>query len=150
MQWLIPFQTHFEVRIWSNMTKPFLLPHQMAHSLLALGSRYTLGLMSLPACDKRLRRILLLFSMLFGVTFLFGQFHERRQFNAFISGIDRCPVEHLAANARPGTGRCSPIIAGRLSSCGRSQVHADGGQCVICIFSRLLRFCIRFARCDVD
>ncbi len=66
------------------MTKPFLLHHAMAYSLLALGGWYALGLMSLPACDKRLRRLLLLFPMLFGVTFLFGQFNKPRQFNAFI------------------------------------------------------------------
>jgi hypothetical protein len=84
MQWLIPFQKHVDWRTWSNMTKPFLLPHEMAYSLLALGGWYALGLMSLPACDKRLRRLLVLFPMLFGVTFLFGQFHEPRQFNAFI------------------------------------------------------------------
>ena len=86
MQWFIPFQTHFEWRIWSNMTKPFLFPQriEMGYSLLALGGWYALGLMSLPACDKRLRRLLLLFPMLFGATFLFGQFHEPRQFNAFI------------------------------------------------------------------
>jgi len=84
MQWLIPFQKHVDWRIWSNMTKPFLLHREMAISLLALGGWYALGLMSLPDCDKRLRRLLMLFPMLFGVTFLFGQLHEPRQFNAFI------------------------------------------------------------------
>jgi hypothetical protein len=84
MQYLIPFQGHVDWRIWSNMTKPFLYHREMAFSLLALGGWYALGLMSLPACDKRLRRLLLLFPMLCGVTFLFGQFHEPRQFNAFI------------------------------------------------------------------
>lgn len=84
MQWLIPFHKHFDWRIWSNMTKPFLLPREMAYSLLALGGWYALGLMSLTAYDKRLRRLLILFPMLFGVTFLVGQFHEPRQFNAFI------------------------------------------------------------------
>jgi len=84
MQWLIPLPGHVDWRIWSNMTRPFLDHREMALSLLALGGWYVLGLMSLPACDKRLRRLLLLFPMLFGVTFLFGQFHEPRQFNAFI------------------------------------------------------------------
>jgi hypothetical protein len=84
MQWLIPFQRHVDWRIWSNMTKPFLFHREMAFTLLALGGWYALGLMSLPACDKRLRRLLLLFPLLWVVTFLFGQFHEARQFNAFI------------------------------------------------------------------
>lgn len=90
MQWLIPFQAHVDWRIWSNMTKPFLLPHEMAYSVLVLGGWYALGLMSLPACDQRLRRLVLLFLMLFGVTFLFGQFHEPRQFNAFIPASQSC------------------------------------------------------------
>lgn len=84
MQWLIPFHKHVDWRIWSNMTKPFMLHREIGISLLALGGWYALGLMSLPACDKRLRRLLILFPMLFGVTFLFGQLHEPRQFNAFI------------------------------------------------------------------
>jgi len=84
MQWLMPFHEQVTWRIWSNMAKPFLLPREMAFSLLALGGWYALGLMSLPACDKRLRRLLVLFPMLCVVTFLFGQFHEPRQFNAFI------------------------------------------------------------------
>jgi hypothetical protein len=84
MQWLIPFQKHFDLRIWSNMAKPFLLPAEMVYALLALGGWYAIGLMSLPACDQRLRRLLLLFPMLFGVTFLVGQLIEPRQFNAFI------------------------------------------------------------------
>jgi len=83
LQWLIPFQTHADWRVWLNMTEP-LWSKEMAHTLLALGGWYALGLMSLWACDKRLRRLLLLFPMLFGVTFLFGQIHEPRQFNAFI------------------------------------------------------------------
>lgn len=84
MQWLIPLQKHFDWRIWSNMTKPFLLPVQMMFSLIALGAWYVLGLMSLHACDKRLRRLLILFPMLLSVAFLVGLFYEARLFNAFI------------------------------------------------------------------
>jgi hypothetical protein len=84
MQSLIPFQRHVDWGIWSNMTKPFIFYREMSYSLLALGGWFVLGLISLPACDERLRRLLLLFPMLLIVTFLFGQFHEPRQFNAFI------------------------------------------------------------------
>jgi hypothetical protein len=84
LQWLMPFQKQVDWRIWTNMTKPFVLPADMAYSILAIGVWYVLGLMSLPACDHRLRRLVVLFPMLFGVTFLFGQFIEPRQFNAFI------------------------------------------------------------------
>lgn len=84
LQWLVPIPGQFDWRVWSNMTKPFLLHREMAFSLLALGGWYALGLMSLWACDKRLLRLLVLFPMLVGVTFIFGQFHEPRQFDAFI------------------------------------------------------------------
>ena len=84
MQWLIPLQKQFDWRIWSNMTKPFLLPMQMMFSLIALGAWYALGLMSLQACDRRLRRLLILFPMLLGVALLVGLFYEARLFNAFI------------------------------------------------------------------
>jgi hypothetical protein len=84
MQWLVPIQKHFDWRIWSNMTKPFLLPVEMMFSLIALGGWYALGLMSLQACDKRLRRLLILFPMLLGVALVVGLFYEARLFNAFI------------------------------------------------------------------
>jgi hypothetical protein len=84
MQWLIPLHKQFDWRIWSNMTKPFLLPAQMMFSLMALGAWYLLGLMSLHACDKRLRRLLILFPMLLSVALLVGLFYEARLFNAFI------------------------------------------------------------------
>jgi hypothetical protein len=84
LQYALPFHTQVEWKIWSNMTKPFLDHREITFSLLALGGWYALGLMSLPACDKRLRRLLLLFPMLCGTTFLFGLFHEPRVFNAFI------------------------------------------------------------------
>jgi hypothetical protein len=72
MQSLIPFQRHVDWGIWSNMTKPFIFYREMSYSLLALGGWFVLGLISLPACDERLRRLLLLFPMLLIVTFLFG------------------------------------------------------------------------------
>lgn len=84
LQVAIPFQRHVDWRIWSNMVKPFVIPHEMAYSLLALAGWYALGLMSLRDCDPRLQRLALLFPMLFGVTFCFGLFHEPRQFDAFI------------------------------------------------------------------
>jgi hypothetical protein len=80
----IPFHRQVDWRVWSNMVKPFEIPHEMAYSVLALGGWYVLGLMSLADCDRRSRRLAWLFPLLFGVTLLFGQFHEPRQFDAFI------------------------------------------------------------------
>ena len=107
LEWLIPFQKHFDWRILSNMTKPFLLPVDMVTSLAALGGWYVLGIMSLPACDKRLRRLVILFPMLFGVTFLFGQFHEPRQFDAFIPvliAVLLCNVKRMLALGKNTVG----------------------------------------------
>ena len=84
LQSQIPFHRHVDWRIWSNMVKPFTMPREIAYSVLALGGWYVLALMTLQDCDKRTKRLLVLFPMLFGVTFCFGQFHEPRQFNAFI------------------------------------------------------------------
>jgi hypothetical protein len=84
LQVAVPFPHHFDLRVWSNMTKPFIKQKQVAGCVLALGGWYGLGLMSLRYCDRRLKRLTLLFPLLFGVTFLFGQLHEARQFDAFI------------------------------------------------------------------
>jgi hypothetical protein len=56
----------------------------MAYSLMALGGWYAVGLMSFRSCDLRLKRLTLFFPLLLTVTFLFGQLHEPRQFDAFI------------------------------------------------------------------
>ena len=84
LQAFIPLSRQVNWRIWSNMTKPFVMYHQMSYSVLALAGWYAIGLMSLRYSDPRLRRLSLLFPLIFGVTFLFGQFHEPRQFDAFI------------------------------------------------------------------
>jgi hypothetical protein len=84
LQRMVPFQTQARLTLWTNFTRFFMLPRGLAFFLLALGGWYLLGLMSLPACDTRLRRLLVLFPMLFGVDFLVGQTNEPRMFNAFI------------------------------------------------------------------
>jgi hypothetical protein len=84
LQHLIPFQTNLRWTLWGNFTRFFLLPRGLAFFVLALGGWYLLGLMSLSACDKRLRRLLLLFPMLLGIDLLVGMVNEPRMFNAFI------------------------------------------------------------------
>jgi hypothetical protein len=84
LQHLIPFQTNLRWTLWGNFTRFFLLPKGLAFFVLALGGWYVVGLMSLSACDKRLRRLLLLFPMLLGVDLLVGMVNEPRMFNAFI------------------------------------------------------------------
>lgn len=84
LQAAIPFSHHVDWRIWANMTKPFLLHTDMAYCLLALAGWYVIALMSISYCGRRLKRLILYFPLLFAVTFLFGQFQEARQFDAFI------------------------------------------------------------------
>jgi hypothetical protein len=95
LQAAIPFEHHVSWGVWANMTKPFLLP-EMKNSVLALGGWYALGLMSWSGCDARLRRLTVLFPLLFGVTLLFGQFQEARQFAAFVPVL----VALLLSNTR--------------------------------------------------
>jgi hypothetical protein len=84
LQAAIPFSHPADWRIWSNMALPFLVRGQMAYCVLALAGWYAAGLMSARYCDPRLKRLILLFPLVFAVTFLFGQLHEPRQFDAFI------------------------------------------------------------------
>jgi hypothetical protein len=84
LQTAMPMPRQVDWRLWSNLVKPFYFLHQMATPILALGGWYAIGLMSLRYCDARLKRMLLLFPLLVTVTYLFGQFHEARQFDAFI------------------------------------------------------------------
>ena len=84
LQHLIPFQTNLQWTLWENFTRLFLLPREMAFFVLALGGWYVLGLMSFSACDRRLRRLVLLLPMLLGVDLLVGMVNEPRMFNSFI------------------------------------------------------------------
>jgi hypothetical protein len=84
MQLAIPMPRQVDWRILSNMMKPFLLRKETAYCVLALGSWYALALMSFSDCDRRLRRMALLFPLVVAVTFLFGQLYEPRQFDALI------------------------------------------------------------------
>jgi hypothetical protein len=84
LQAAIPFPHQVNWRVWSNMTDPFLAPEHMAASIMALAGWYVVGLMSVTYCDPRLKRMILLFPLIFGVAFLFGLFHESRLYDAFI------------------------------------------------------------------
>lgn len=84
MQAAIPIPRHVDWRIWSNMSKPFVLRKEMAFSVFTIAGWYAVGFMSLRYCDPRVKRMTILFPLLFAVNFLFGQFNEPRLFDAFI------------------------------------------------------------------
>jgi hypothetical protein len=71
-------------RVWSNMVKPFVNPREIVRCALTLAGWYALAVAGFRFCDERLKTMSVLFPLLAGVTFLFGQFHEARQFDAFI------------------------------------------------------------------
>jgi hypothetical protein len=84
LQHWIPFQTNHMWTLWTNLTRFFLLPRGFAFFVLALGGWYIVGFMSLWACDRRVRRLLVILPMLLGIDFVFGMVNEPRMFNAFI------------------------------------------------------------------
>jgi hypothetical protein len=84
LQTAIPQTRSVDWRIWSNLISIQVFTREMAITILALPAWYAFVLMNLQNCKPRLKRLLLLFPLLFIVTFLFGQFWEPRQFDAFI------------------------------------------------------------------
>lgn len=85
LQFALPMPRQVDWRIWSNFTEAFLSGRtEMVYAILALIGWYAIAGMSLPDCEVRLRRFFLLFPLIFAVTFMFGQFTEARQFDAFI------------------------------------------------------------------
>jgi hypothetical protein len=108
LQAAIPHLHSVDWRIWTNIVSPFMFTREMAFSLLTL-PWYAYVLMRLRDCEPRLKRLLLLFPLLFAVTFLFGQFFEPRQFDAFIpvavavvlSATERRLGGHSLTSAKP-------------------------------------------------
>jgi hypothetical protein len=84
LQKAIPFAKQVDWRVWTNMTRQFVYRSEMSQTLLALPCVYALALMSMGSCSPRLKRMVLLFPLVFAITFMFGEFHEPRQFDAFI------------------------------------------------------------------
>lgn len=87
LQFALPMPRQVDWRIWSNFTETFLWERgrtDMAYAILALTGWYAIAAISLGDCELRLRRFFLLFPPIFAVTFMFGQFTEARQFDAFI------------------------------------------------------------------
>jgi hypothetical protein len=114
LQAAIPFQREVDWRIWSNISQMFLYHREMAYSVLALAGWYVLALMSLPDCDPRLRRLTLLFPLLFAVTFCFGLFHEPRQFNAFIPVLIAVLLSRSARKSEAGIVTTSSVSAEKI------------------------------------
>jgi len=84
LQIALPMPRHVNWRIWSNLTEPFIMRANIVYAILALAGSYAVAVMCLHDCEVRLRRFVLLFPLIFAVTFMFGQFTEARQFDAFI------------------------------------------------------------------
>jgi hypothetical protein len=83
-QYAVPFDHHFDWRLWSNLYYPLFGPKIIAESAASLFFWWAAAAVSWRSGDAFLKRATLLFPLLLAVTYLFGQFQEPRQFDAFI------------------------------------------------------------------
>jgi len=84
VQYLLPTSKFVDWRIWTNLIYPLLHPRLVIESALALLFWWVAAVASWSNVEPFLRRTAILLPMLLAVTFLFGQFHEPRQFDAMI------------------------------------------------------------------
>jgi len=96
LQIFIPFHRQVDWRIWSNLHYPFAHPKEVALSVVSLLFWWIAAAMSWPSAGIFLKRCTLLFPLLFLVTYLVGQFHEARQFDAFIPVVIGFILSELA------------------------------------------------------
>jgi len=87
LQVFIPFGRQVDWRIWSNLYDPFAEPRALLISIASLMFWWGAAAMCWTAADRFLRKSALLLPLLIAVTYLFGQFHEPRQFDASIPVI---------------------------------------------------------------
>jgi hypothetical protein len=84
MQWALPTDTQFHLRIWTNLANPYTATRLVVESAAILVPWWAAGLCGFPAAGTFIRRATALLPLLILVTWFFGQFHEPRQFDAFI------------------------------------------------------------------
>jgi len=71
-------------RIWTNLLYPLAKPRMFVEPALALVFWWFAAGISWPDKNPFLRRAAILLPLVLGTTFLYGQFHEARQFDALI------------------------------------------------------------------
>ncbi|HXU19985.1 MAG TPA: hypothetical protein VN788_05315, partial [Verrucomicrobiae bacterium] len=84
MQWAMPMHTLFYFRVWTNILELAHPSRGLVQSALSLVFWWACAGIALPHAEPFLQRAAILFPLLLIVTILFGQFHEARQFDAFI------------------------------------------------------------------
>lgn len=99
-QHIMPFDHHFDWRLWSNLYYPLFGPKIIAESAASLFFWWTAAAASWRYGDAFLKRATLLFPMLLAVTYLFGQFQEPRQFDAFIPVVIGFILSRVSAAVR--------------------------------------------------
>ena len=87
LQFLLPTSKFVDWRIWTNLSYPLIHPRLVIESALALVFWWVAAAVAWPNVDPFIRRTAILLPMLVMVTFLFGQFHEPRQFDAMIPAL---------------------------------------------------------------
>ncbi len=73
-----------DIRFWTNLYFPFVYPKMLLISIFTLIFWWVAAASSWSLAEPFLRHAALLLPMLFVVTFIFGQFHEARQFDGLI------------------------------------------------------------------
>ncbi len=97
LQYAIPFHSHFDWRIWSNLYFPLFRPILIAGSLGSLIFWWLAAALCWRSGDVFLKRATVLFPLLLAVTYAFGQFQESRQFEAVIPVVIGFVLSHAAS-----------------------------------------------------
>jgi hypothetical protein len=105
IQYVLPTSKFVDWRIWTNLIYPFIHPRLLIESALALAFWWIAAGVAWPSVDPFLRRAAILLPMLLAVTFLFGQFHEPRQFDAMIPVV----IGFIVSFANARIERTNPV-----------------------------------------
>jgi len=105
IQYFLPTSKFVDWRIWTNLIYPLIHPRLLIESTLALAFWWIAAGASWPNVDPFLRRAAILLPMLLAVTFLFGQFHEPRQFDAMIPVV----IAFIVSFANDRIERTKPV-----------------------------------------
>ncbi len=104
-QHFMPFDRHVDWRLWSNLYYPLFGPKIIAGAAASLFFWWIAAAVSWRSGDVFLKRATILFPLLLGVTYLFGQFQEPRQFDAFLPVVVGFLVSRAAAAFRNSSPR---------------------------------------------
>jgi len=104
LQYLLPTSKFVDWRVWTNLIYPLIHPRLVIESALAMVFWWLAAAAVWKYAEPFLRRAAILLPMLAAVTYLFGQFHEPRQFDAMIPVVIAFILSFANAQIANGTG----------------------------------------------